>query len=164
MKLKHIHAILLSGTTWLLIGFFLLFKGLHYTLFAAVFQVDSAPLLRLFSAPEKGALSLIALGIAIGFAKGRFVLSKTVHRVVTRILSHPEPIPLKKVYTKGYLLLIGLMMGIGMGLRFSPVPFDVRGVIDVAVGSALVIGALLYFQKGVYLSRRGVKTQVAPEE
>jgi len=159
MKIKHSHAIILSGTTWLLVGFFLLFKGLHYTLFAAVFQVESSPLLKLFSSPEKGAMVLIALGVTLGFFKGRFVFAKTVRRVVTRILQFKERVPLSKIYTKGYLILIAAMMGIGMGLRFSSLPFDIRGLIDIAVGGALVMGSFLYFQEVILLAKSAVKVE-----
>jgi len=40
-------------------------------------------------------------------------------------------------------------MGLGMGIRYFGVPVDVRGLIDVAVGSALINGAMLYFRVGV---------------
>jgi hypothetical protein len=41
--------------------------------------------------------------------------------------------------------LIGAMVGLGVTLRFLPIPVDLRGFIDTAVGSALVNGAMLYF-------------------
>jgi hypothetical protein len=157
MKIKHTHAIILSGLTWVLIGSFLLFKGLHYILFATVFQADTSPLLSLFSKKENGTMILIAMGIAIGYAKGKFVFPRTVQRVVKRILSQDEPIQLKNLYSKGYLLLIGSMICLGMAMRFSSIPFDVRGVIDTGVGSALVVGSLLYFKQAIYLARRAKK-------
>ncbi len=72
----------------------------------------------------------IALAVIVGLAKGHFVLSKTVHRM-------REKAPGVK-----YLLLIGLMVSMGMALRF--VPNQVRGFIDIAVGHALLYGGVLY--------------------
>jgi hypothetical protein len=67
---------------------------------------------------------LVGLGIALGALKYRFVLSKTAKRMAS------QPFRLRD------LLLIGVMMGLGYLLRFFPDP--VRGVIDVAVGFALI--------------------------
>jgi hypothetical protein len=78
--------------------------------------------------------------------KGRFVLSKTVRRVVHRISSLSEPIRFLDVYSAKYFVLIASMILLGMTLRWLSVPSDIRGMIDVAVGSALMNGAMLYFR------------------
>jgi hypothetical protein len=38
------------------------------------------------------------------------------------------------------------MMMLGMIFRYLPIPIDVRGFIDLAIGSALMNGAMLYFR------------------
>jgi hypothetical protein len=38
------------------------------------------------------------------------------------------------------------MMALGLVFRFLPIPIDLRGLIDVAIGSALINGAMLYFR------------------
>lgn len=130
--MKHRSWIAVSGFTWFLIGASLLFKGLELIAQAAL--------------PQKTATSLIALGLLVGFLKGRFVLSKTVRRVVTRIASLPAPIRFKDAYAPSYWILIAGMTSLGMLFRFLPIPIDIRGTIDVTIGSALINGAVLYFR------------------
>ena len=122
--MKHRGWIICSGLIWVLIGTWLLYKGL-----------------RLTSTPW-----IIACGLLIGFLKGRFVFPKTVQRVVGRIEALSLPIRFSQVYTPAYWMLIAGMMSLGMLFRFLPVPVDVRGLVDIAIGSALVNGATLYFR------------------
>lgn len=122
--MTHRTWIAISGFLWFFIGTFLLYKGLHLV-------VDSASL---------------GIGLVIGFIKGRFVLAKTVRRVVGRIAALPLPIRLKDAYSKSYWILIGSMVVLGMSFRFLPISVGARGIIDVAIGSALINGALLYFR------------------
>jgi hypothetical protein len=129
--MKHRGWIAFSGFLWFAIGGSLLYKGLKF--------------ISLGPSQEMGTM-LIALGLAIGFLKGRFVLSKTVARVSSRIASLPLPIRFKDAFSKSYWILIGCMMALGMLFRFLPISVEVRGVIDVAIGSALINGAMLYFR------------------
>ncbi len=121
--------IMISGLIWAFAGFLLLYKGLRI----------------LASLPnQEMATWLVAAGLLIGFIKGRFILSKTVNRISSRIASLPTPIQFADVYPKSYWILISSMMGIGMLMRMVPPAW--HGCIDVAVGSALINGALLYFR------------------
>lgn len=127
--MKHRSWIALSGVVWFFIGGMLLYKGLHFI--------------------AEGTMKkewLLAAGLLIGFFKGRFVLIKTVRRQVLRIASLPLPIRWSQVYPLAYYFLIAGMMGLGMLMRVIPLSVDFRGVIDVAIGSALIHGALAYFQ------------------
>jgi hypothetical protein len=38
------------------------------------------------------------------------------------------------------------MILLGLSMRFMPILIDVRGVIDVAIGFALLNGSMLYFR------------------
>lgn len=136
-----------SGFVWFVIGAFLLYKGLHLIAEGA-FQPHSLShrMKDLVGSPQKGATILIAIGLFGGFFKGRFVLVKTVRRVVARIASLPLPIRLKDAYSLSYWILIGSMVALGVSFRFLPIPIDLRGMIDVAIGSALINGAMLYFR------------------
>ena len=87
---------------------------------------------------------LVAIGLFFGFLKGRFVLRKTVQRISLRIAGLQAPIRFIDAYPKSYWLLLASMMALGFLLRL--VPGEVRGFIDVVVGSALLNGALLYFR------------------
>jgi hypothetical protein len=120
--MQHRGWILCSGFLWLIGGIFLLNKGVSYI----------------------GNSWLLFAGVLLGFVKGRFVFAKTVQRIVKRIQDLPLPIRISQVYPPIYLALIGVMVLLGAALRFAPE--QVRGVIDVAVGSALVQGAMLYFR------------------
>lgn len=140
-----------SGVTWLGIGTMLLYKGVR---FLSLGIDDPNSLSHLWATPAQGAAVLAALGFLVGYLKGLFVLSKTVKRVADRIRSLPEPLDWRAVYAKGYWFLIGGMVLLGASLRFLPIPIDVRGFIDLAVGSALIRGALLYF-RAARLPRKG---------
>ncbi len=131
MKIKRTVAVIISGVLWLLIGLMLLTKGLNFLVAGG---------------REESALVLIAVGLLLGFVKGKFVLSKTVKRTVARIDALPAPIPLSKLYAPSYYLLILGMVLLGISLRWLPVPLEVRGTIDVAIGAALINGAQLYFR------------------
>lgn len=124
-------------------GIFLLYKGLNF-----ISQATLLPntLCSRFQDPQQAGTLFIAAGLLVGFLKGRFVLSKSVKRVVTRIASLPLPIRMKDAYARSYWFLIGGMMMLGMVFRFLPIPIDARGIIDVAIGSALINGAMLYFR------------------
>jgi hypothetical protein len=87
---------------------------------------------------------LVGIALLVGFIKGRFVLSRTVRRISLRLAALPEPIRFVDAYPKSYWLLLASMMALGFLLRL--VPLEVRGFIDVAVGSALLNGAMLYFR------------------
>ncbi|MGE0198299.1 MAG: hypothetical protein AB7N99_07265 [Simkaniaceae bacterium] len=152
MKLRHSQAILLSGFIWMGVGVLLLTKGIQYLAMAGnqvlTHSQEGFSLIQLFSRfskdSEQAAFIVIALALLLGFFKGRIVMKKAVHRVVERIRSHPSPIPMKKMYSKGYCLLIGSMMGMGFLFKFLPLPLDVKGFIDFTIGIALINGAMLY--------------------
>lgn len=152
MRLSPVVAILLSGGLWLVAGLMLLIKGLNLVtlaLYAEKFGVASAlipHLARLTGSSETGAVVLIAIGLLIGLFKGRFVLIKSVRRVVHRILSLPAPLKIGQIYSWSYLALIGGMILLGISLRFIGLSPDIHGMIDVAIGSALINGAMIYFR------------------
>ena len=154
MRLSYPSAIIFSGVLWLAIGILLLSKGLNYLVvaggahlagtlqgFSLLTQID-----RFVNNPERSAIALVSVGLILGFFKGRMVMKKAVNRVVKRIRSFPSPIPITAMYSKGYLCLIGGMTLMGISLKFLPIPIDVKGVVDLAVGTALINGAILYFR------------------
>lgn len=137
--MRKIDAIRFSGALWFVAGLLLLYKGVTYLAQGAE-----------EGGSERGLNLWLMTAVAVGFFKGRFVLSKTVNRIVARIASLQEPISLKKLYPPSYFLLIGSMIGLGLSFRFLPLPLSIRGAIDVAIGSALLQGALLYFRASTY--------------
>ena len=152
VKLSHSTLIALSGIIWLLVGGMLLSMGLNFIVASILNEnllIMNRPILDTLSpyvgGLDEAALMLIFLGLAIGFLKGRMVFSKTVAKTVARILTMPNPAPLSKIYTKGYSFLLGGMVLLGFLVRF--LPNDGRGFIDVAIGAALINGAMLYFRQ-----------------
>jgi len=147
LDMTHRKWIAVSGAVWLAVGSFLLFKGLHLISDGTVSPGSLCSRLSgVFGTPQQAGAALIAAGLFIGFMKGRFVLSKTVKRVSLRILAQPLPIRFSSVYAPSYWILIGSMVALGLAMRFLPIQADLRGLIDVAIGSALINGAMLYFR------------------
>lgn len=152
--INHFKLIIFSGLVWLGIGTYLLTLGVHFIVGVAQGPVGDTPsLLAIFSriagGREQAASLLIVLGLCIGFLKGRLVFTKTVQKVVQRIISLPMPIQLSQVYGARYLGLIAGMVLLGMSLKWFHLSLDIRGMVDVAIGSALMNGALLYFRSGI---------------
>ncbi|MBS4165929.1 MULTISPECIES: hypothetical protein [unclassified Neochlamydia] len=154
LKLSHKALIVFSGIIWLAVGSFLLSLGLNFLLHAAqdmhVLEKNSYPLLNLFSSifsnAENIIVFLIALGLIIGYSKGRYVLGKAAVKGVERIYSLPNPTYLQNIYDSKYYILLAGMMGLGFSMKYLGIPADIRGLIDVAIGSALINGAMIYFR------------------
>lgn len=154
MKLKHKSLITIAGLSWLAIGIFLLSMGLRLIVTKASdyeFGGLSDSSLLSFVAPISGGFQqagmiLVAVALFIGYFKSRFVLAKTVKRMVTRIRHLQQPAPVYKLYSLSFYVVIAAMMGLGVLMRTTGIPNDIRGLIDVAVGSALINGSLLYFK------------------
>lgn len=127
--ISHRMLIFSAGSVWLAVGTLLLCIGISLT--------NLMPLM------------LIAGGI--GYLKGRFVMARAANKQVARITALQTPLSFRQMYTKGYYLLILFMMGLGMSLRFLPVPQNVRAFVDIAVGIALIMGALQYYISAVRL-------------
>lgn len=151
LKVSHSTMIFLSGFVWLAVGCFLLPLGLNFIV-DSLLKVNADqphPVLN-FLAPFTGGLDgaavvWVACMLLLGYVKGKRVFSKSVKRSVDRIRSLPNPSSITKIYTLGYYILLGSMVLLGVLVRFTPL--DVRGGVDVAVGSALIHGAILYFRK-----------------
>lgn len=150
LKVSHVTLIALSGLVWLVVGCFLLPLGLNFVIEALLKENAALPLPVLnFLAPyvggiDQAALVWIALMLFVGFLKGRSVFAKSVKRSVDRILTLPNPASLKLMYSPSYYLLLGSMALLGVLVRFTTL--DIRGGVDIAIGSALINGAMLYFR------------------
>lgn len=143
--MKHRFWVALSGFIWFFMGCFLLYKGLHFLAQAAFTPHSLCDQMKgIFGTAQQAAVWLIGIGLFVGFIKGRFILVKTVRRVINRIASLPLPIRLRDAYAPSYWILIGCMMCLGMVMRFLPI--DIRGTVDVAIGSALIHGSFFYFR------------------
>lgn len=148
-KLSHRTLIVTSGLIWFAVGCFLMVLGIRFLSETMQSQV-TYPLLGFLAAYAGGiqeaALILITMSLLIGFFKGKYVLGKSAHQGVARILGMPNPSPLKDIYSKKYYILLAGMIGLGISMKYLGLPTDIRGFVDVAVGSALINGAMIYFR------------------
>jgi hypothetical protein len=150
MKVRQGVAIALSGITWMGIGILLLTKGFSLVLTPLSLSAGALFLPKLSSlvgSARQASLLLVCVAIFIGFLKGRLVLRKSADRIISRILSLPNPCSFFSIYPRSYLILLGSMMGLGMALKWIPIPYDLKGFIDIAVGSALTNGSAFYFRQ-----------------
>src|SRR5271169_6362788 len=117
MKKSALFWIVCSGVIWFAVGVFLLLFGVKLVVFSSIEGAPHSALFeemgKMLKSREQTALILVAAGLLLGFVKGRFVLSKTVVRVIGRIRSLPEPIRFFDVYSLGYLALIASMILLG---------------------------------------------------
>jgi len=143
--------IFLSGLVWLAVGCWLLPLGLNFVVSTLLDKnVNmSRPVLDglapYFRGVESAAMIWIAICLMIGCLKGRFIFAKTVNRGVQRISKLPNPAPLSQIYPLSYYILLGSMVFLGFLVRYAPL--DVRGGVDVIIGTALINGAMLYFRQ-----------------
>jgi hypothetical protein len=153
MRAKHIGLVVLSGLLWLGIGVMLLVKGLRFVVYAEPGCKMLENLTPYVGTRDQAIVFLIALGLFAGFMKGRFVLMKAVKKVVNRIASLSTPLKISQIYDKRYYALMVLMMGMGLALNFLNIPGDVRGTVDIAIGSALMNGAMGFFRSALTFNK-----------
>lgn len=139
MRLGRFGWLILSGVIWLIIGGFLLSMGLYLLI------------LQSSSQNREHVVILVCLGLILGFIKGRFILFKTAQKAVKRISLIPKPISILQAYPPIYLGLILGMMLLGIVLKWLEITSSIRGVIDVAVGFALMNSSRAYFQSAYIL-------------
>jgi hypothetical protein len=116
---------------------------------------------RLLQAEKEGvAPGLIALGavisLAIGMAKGRFLLSKTASRNIERLGGITENLRPIRVYGARSWIVISLMAAISLALNLRGVPPFWRGAVNLAIGAALVTSSLNYLTNPRVRSLRSV--------
>lgn len=143
--MKHKNAIICFGLIWFSVGVSLLSVGLNL-----LTQATKSPILKVLSpytgGVEEGVVLFSALALLIGIIKGKYILRKTATRMISHIRSLANPAPISQIFNKSYLLLIASMMGLGMLIKYLGIPNEIRGVIDIAIGSALIHGSTSYFK------------------
>ena len=138
----------LLSVVWLMIGIMLLNLGITFIV-ECIQKADLAketPLFTFFASfalsSENCAIALLTLGIAIGYIKGNTVMKKAAARNNLRISNLPLYNPLHNLYTRNDLFLILFMMMLGMLMKFLQISLDIRGLVDTAVGTALIQGGM----------------------
>jgi len=153
MKTSPITLVAISGLIWFAVGFWLLFLGLRLLVDSVEGGMLVENLAPYTGGLQQAALLLVALGLWIGYYKGKFALGKSVKRNVDRLQALSGPVSIVYVYSRASYILLLAMMCLGMLIKFLGIPNDIRGVIDVAVGSALLQGAVLYFRHAWHMRR-----------
>ena len=137
IKLGKTGLIRLAQWLWLLGGVSLLLAGVG-RLNASMGEISQPVLIG----------SLVA-AVIIGAAKGRFVLGKTAKRNLDRLNEITEPQKMVHVYNTRSWIMIGLMLVISASLTWFAAPMLWRGVVNVAVGLALMVSSRVYSQPQV---------------
>lgn len=149
MKLSHTKLIVISGLIWFVIGIYLLRLGLNLMM-ASIAGLENYPLINMLrpylNTAENVTLLLVVLALMIGYFKGNFVLGKSARRGVERIRSFPNPTSIANIYSAKYYILLGTMIALGISIKYMGLNSDIRGFIDVIIGSALINGAMVYFK------------------
>lgn len=158
-KVKSKTVIFLSLLLTFMVGIFLIRRG--FTLLVAssqeftILSAENFPLHALFHSLF-GAFHttmLILCGCVVGYIKGKYVISKSTLRNVARLQSLPQPIKITQVYTLPYYLLIAGMISMGILLNALGIPSDIRGLINTAVGYALIEGSLVAYRSVFQLTK-----------
>lgn len=130
----------LAGAIWFSVGGMLVVRGVLM-------------LIRAAGPPEESSLWTLGfsalVGLAIGAAKGRFVLSRTAAKNRARIGAQ-GPAPIWSVFSPRTWLLVASMIGLGILLRRGAANgwlggFTVVGGLYVGIGAALIASSLAYF-------------------
>jgi hypothetical protein len=82
--------------------------------------------------------------LAIGVAKGRFILARTSQRNIDRIQAMTESQRPIRVYSLRSWIVIGLTVCLSLALTLCHTPPFWRGGINLAVGFALLMSSLNY--------------------
>jgi hypothetical protein len=128
--------IALAGALWLALGVFLGWRG--WTLFSGA-SSELSPL---------AFWGVLVAALIVGAGKGFSVIRKAALRNASRLKAFPSDrrAPLVAVFSGRMWAFIGFMMCLGVALRFIHGYELIRGGILLAVGEALAIGALFYWQ------------------
>lgn len=157
LKLSHSNMTFISGSIWFAIGFFLLQLGLRLIFDSTGSAEASTPLLNSFQgilAAQEAAIVITAVALYIGFLKAKHILSKTANRSVAHIRTLPNPGEIRFMYSRNYYFLLGGMVLLGMSFKYLGLPNDVRGAIDILIGSALINGAIHYYRIAIDLRKQ----------
>lgn len=158
MKFRHGTLIGISGTIWMCIGIFLLSLGLNFINGATkIFIMSEYPIITFFTpyfgSVDNTAIVLIIFSLILGSLKSRMVFTKVVNKNVQKIVALPNPSSPFALFDMKYIILMGFMMFLGFLMRYFSVPQDLRGMVDIAVGSGLITGSVNYFKQATLLPR-----------
>ncbi|RJQ15004.1 MAG: hypothetical protein C4560_11190 [Nitrospiraceae bacterium] len=122
--------ILLSGILWSVVGIMLCRLAVHW-----LSQVNG-----------QNAVGPGATGLVLAFLIYHFGFTKLVHKNIGRILSKEGKVCIFAFQPwKSYLTIL-IMIGMGAGLRHSPVPKPWLAVVYIGFGGAMLLSSLVYYR------------------
>ncbi len=86
----------------------------------------------------------VAVSVGVGFAKGRWLLSKTASRNIERLGLFTEKLRPIHVYGARSWIVISVMVAVSLALNLGSTPLFWRGTVNLAVGVALLTSSLSY--------------------
>jgi hypothetical protein len=129
----------IAGGVWICVGAFLTIRGI------GLFDLATSQQ----GATSTGVTISVILGLIVGGAKGKFVLSKTAKKNKARINGLEEPVNIGQTFAKPFYGFIVGMMGLGFLLRAFNEPlggYVVVGGIYCGIGAALMVSSLVYWK------------------
>jgi len=124
---------------WAAVGVMLVWRGLPYTGFRELPDVVGLE--------GNDRWIAVAAAVVVGIGKGLSALKKGARRAVTHIIGKGEQAPMWSVFSPVMILLVAIMVGFGLALRFAPYDAGIKawvvGILYPAIGVALFIGGLL---------------------
>jgi hypothetical protein len=87
---------------------------------------------------------VVLVALAIGYGKGKFVLSKTSRKNIERIDAFTEPKRPIQVYSLRSWIIIALMVLISVSLNLFHVSGLIRGAVNLGIGMGLIVSSLAY--------------------
>jgi len=136
LKTSHLNTI--AGILWIVIGTFLIVRGVFMYRLALLEQ----------HATQSALLVSVTVGVCLGAVKGWFVLSKTAQKNRARIENLPHPVKAHHIFSKPFYILIAGMMLLGVLIRTWNEylgGYIVVAAIYCGIGMALLLGSRMYW-------------------
>ncbi len=123
---------------WWMVGLKLILKGVHFL----EPQFDGSAL----------SIGLIGTSCFIGGLKGHFLLKKSARKTFEYVQALKPPVRFFQILPKRYFFILGLMGLLGFSLKMVSINPVLRGLIDLAVGCALLVGSQAFLVEIVAFS------------
>ncbi len=137
-KLNKNNLLSIAGSFWGVMGLFLVYRS--FALYQLAMSEQAATM--------QGIAISVIVGLVIGGAKGKFVLSKTAHKNKSRIEDLDIPLKIYHAFGKKFYMIIPGMILLGFLLRFYNEylgGYIVVGAIYCGIGIALMVSSRHYW-------------------
>lgn len=150
-KLSHKSLTQIAAMIWFIAGFMLFRKGLFFLkelTDESTLSLQEYPLLSSIMGYtvdlEMAIVVLIAIGLGLGMVKSVFVLRKVARKNIARLQDSPNPAPLSHLFGVRFFAMVTAAALMGYFVNQVGLPIDIRAVIDIAVGAALLNASMAF--------------------